>query len=699
MLVPSVLASKSRWVCWKKEARDGKTTKIPYRADGKGRAKTNDPKTWSTLATARESLSSSDFDGIGFVLGDGVVGIDVDIPIDDPLTQGVIERFSGTYCERSPNGKLHVFALGSAVRSGKGATDKRFELYDERSPRFLTFTGDRIDGTADEVTAQPEAIEWLEATYFAKPDPAAKIIDRIRADSKWRALFDGEWEGNYSSQSEADLALCVDIASITRDPKLIDAVFRRSSLMRDKWDIVRGDATYGQKTVAQALERTAPIDPVPTDGKVLYGGMRKRVTDMADINKRYALLAAPGSPEAIIKRDEGRALTIDALNLVMGGEIVQIGVDASGNPKYMPAAKFWAGSYDKHTYRAIDFTGDAVNDKTLNLFQGFGVKPSAGGCDLILAHIQHVICNDDPIAFEAMLNLIAWQAQHIGRPSRVAVCLCSEEHQTGKGTLLEAVLLPIYGAAGLKIEKLEDITGDFNGALRGRSFIFADEATYLGDRKGAAVLKSLIASRQVSLNEKFLPRLSVPTGINIWMATNSASPIHIEEKDARYWVLVVNPNKRNDNPYFDALYAEIENGGRAAFLNMMLERDVSGFKPQSDIPLNNNAKLAAIRESRNPGATLNWLEHCFFAEAIVGLRFGRGTNHPWTVGDKVTPGDLSEAYYSWCKTLTGSGIRADGIAQFWAQLTVAGFSEKKTNGRRYRIVPSIDTVGRFLKMP
>ena len=692
MLVPSLLKAKHRWVCWRAETRNGKSTKVPYRADGQGRAKTNDPSTWAAFPTERAR-----FDGIGFVLGDGIVGIDVDIPVDDPLTRGVIEHFSGTYCERSPNGKLHVFALGSVARSGKGSVDKRFEAYDERSPRFLTVTGDHIEGTATEVTAQPEAIAWLEATYFAKPDPADKIIERVKADKKWRALFEGTWEGAYTSQSEADFAFCIILARLTRDPKLIDAVFRRSGLM----DAKRDRPDYRERTIAEALKRTAEEDTAPpndADRSIRYGGMVKRVTDMADINARYALLDVPGSPEAIINRKDGRALPIEAFCLKLGGEIVEVGKGLDGSARYMPADKFWRGSYNKHAYHHIDFTGRPVSDDTLNLFRGFGVRPKAGDCGLILAHIAHVVCNDDPVAYEALLNLIAWQLQNIGRPSRVAVCLQSEEHQTGKGTLLEAVLMPIYGAAGVKIENLNTITGDFNGALRGRAYVFADEATYLGDMKGAAVLKSLICTRVVDLNEKYLPRLNIPAAINIWMACNPETPIHIEEADGRYWLLKVNPDKKNDTRYFSALYNEINGGGTEAFLRLMLDRDVADWDPQTGVPANNAAKAAAIRESRNPGSTMNWLELCYTTDSVAGLRAGRGCK-PWVADDRVLPWELIDAYLGWCKSLTGSGIRADNVSKFWACLSACGFGTKVSNSRRYRTLPPLEKVREYLKLP
>jgi hypothetical protein len=75
-----------------------------------------------------------------------------------------------------------------------------------------------------------------------------------------------------------------------------------------------------------------------------------------------------------------------------------------------------------------------------------------------------------------MIDLIAWQLQNIGRASRIIVDLISQEEQTGKGTLLEGVLLKLYGPAGYMTVNISDVTGDFNEALRGKAFLILDEA-------------------------------------------------------------------------------------------------------------------------------------------------------------------------------------------------------------------------------
>ena len=93
------------------------------------------------------------------------------------------------------------------------------------------------------------------------------LLKKARAAAngpKFTRLWDGDWE-EYDSQSEADLALCSILAFWAGpDADRVDRLFRHSSLFRDKWDEARGDQTYGEKTIALAMEGKDP--PPAADG-------------------------------------------------------------------------------------------------------------------------------------------------------------------------------------------------------------------------------------------------------------------------------------------------------------------------------------------------------------------------------------------------------------------------------------------------
>jgi hypothetical protein len=74
-LVP--LTQKKRWVLWRWELRNDKTgkwkwTKPPLQPNGTY-ASSNNPKTWSTHADVLDAFESIKADGIGYMLGSGLI--------------------------------------------------------------------------------------------------------------------------------------------------------------------------------------------------------------------------------------------------------------------------------------------------------------------------------------------------------------------------------------------------------------------------------------------------------------------------------------------------------------------------------------------------------------------------------------------------------------------------------------------------
>jgi putative DNA primase/helicase len=227
-------------------------------------------------SAAREQAGADT--GIGVVLSNGLIGVDLD-KVRDPRTGALtaageaIVRTLDSYTELSPSGTgVHVLVRGVLPDNVKhkaplpgGGT---IEVYDRK--RFLTLSGRRLPGTPPTVHERTDALRelcqrWgLLATIPAPPGAAADpdgdvdalLVDRAcRSDKFFAALWRGHTDG-YPSQSEADLALVVKLLQLVGgDVHRADTLFRRSGLMRPKWDERhRSDgATYGSLTLETAL--------------------------------------------------------------------------------------------------------------------------------------------------------------------------------------------------------------------------------------------------------------------------------------------------------------------------------------------------------------------------------------------------------------------------------------------------------------
>jgi putative DNA primase/helicase len=258
--VPAEIRGERRWVCWRAETRNGRRTKVPFRADDPSeKASSTDPETWASFDDALATAAVGEADGVGFVLGDGWIGFDLDrvlaadgrslapgFPLADAFTW--IASFN-SYCERSPSATgLHIIGRG-ALPEWAGNRKGPIEVYD--AGRYFTVTGDVFEGLATPRTLEADLLAaFLEAaglrqaeqvhngssptrTAFLDDHELLKRAFGARNGAELEHLWRGEWEGRYGSRSEADLALVGGLAFWTGpDEARLDALFRQSGLMR-----------------------------------------------------------------------------------------------------------------------------------------------------------------------------------------------------------------------------------------------------------------------------------------------------------------------------------------------------------------------------------------------------------------------------------------------------------------------------------
>lgn len=290
--IPQELRDLPQWVCH----RDGE--KVPIDPKTGRSAKANDPATWGTFEEA-VAWATGHGGGIGFEFAadDPFCGIDLDHVIGEggTLTQearAIVDSLD-TYTEVSPSGTgLHLIAR--AAKPKGGSRRGGFEMYDRL--RYFRMTGNVFEGHGS-INDRQEAVEAVHTRHVAKPQEgpsrpastvreeldwdsevvavdtlvpqppaqnapldAEAVIERMRNSPSWPAisrLLDGDTSDKGGNHSDADMALCNHLAYYCdRNERLMDEMFRRSGLMRDKWDEVHhpGDPfpTYGAHTVHEA---------------------------------------------------------------------------------------------------------------------------------------------------------------------------------------------------------------------------------------------------------------------------------------------------------------------------------------------------------------------------------------------------------------------------------------------------------------
>ncbi len=279
--IPQELKGYKNWVCWQAypdpKSHSG-ISKKPINPRTGGFAMPNNSDTWSDFETAvRESAKYS---GIGFMFSNSpFFGVDLDdMPNDiqdyqNGGTDNIISEFVNTlqsYTEFSQSKTgVHIICKGTLPEGRRKAKNDSggFEMYE--NGRFFVVTGNYCSeyGYINDCT---ESVKPLHSKYLGKtaePKPNRQNItvnlnsvdDIVRAacsaknGSLFKALYSGDFSA-YSSQSEADMAFCNMLAFWCGcDAEKMDAIFRQSGLMRDKWDRKQSGTTYGVITLQKAI--------------------------------------------------------------------------------------------------------------------------------------------------------------------------------------------------------------------------------------------------------------------------------------------------------------------------------------------------------------------------------------------------------------------------------------------------------------
>lgn len=166
------------WVAW--DNKGGR--KVP-KSPGGGNAKSNDPATWGTFEQAQDAAKKHGYTGVGIMLTDGLVGIDLDHCVKvgkiEPWAKEIIDSMGG-YAELSPSGTgVHIIGYADpAVVGAIGRADHKrgIEIYNHG--RYFTVTGNAIGkGSVSDCTSQ--VASFMETTFPA-PSKEDRATDQLK---------------------------------------------------------------------------------------------------------------------------------------------------------------------------------------------------------------------------------------------------------------------------------------------------------------------------------------------------------------------------------------------------------------------------------------------------------------------------------------------------------------------------------------
>ena len=355
--IPQEIKNLRRWICYniEKDKDTGEEKKTPRNAISGGYAKSNDPLTWTTFRVALAGCIKYGFVGLGFMLGEDKTagttyfGIDLDNHADKvtgekPLDADDFGAFCrefidalDSYTEYSHSGEgVHIICKGKLPEGARRRNGVAVEMYDKG--RFFTMTGKVIRNVT--INERSEQIKPLWEKYlnvyqeqyeenphrigiiihednsvtfggsdyvesntveFSRTLDDDELIAKIRASNSandFLDLYSGNMRAYSDDHSAADLAFCKILAFWTGcDKTQMDRIFRRSGLMRKKWDEKRQDTTYGDMTINKAIRSQRDVYNPPKE--------RITVSTLAKQEKQFTVNLPPVETDIIEMDDKG----------------------------------------------------------------------------------------------------------------------------------------------------------------------------------------------------------------------------------------------------------------------------------------------------------------------------------------------------------------------------------------------------------
>jgi hypothetical protein len=395
-----------------------------------------------------------------------------------------------------------------------------------------------------------------------------------------------------------------------------------------------------------------PIDEMADDAEVvadldaaIAAGNLNQV--IAALNQRYAVVAEAGKVvifEPVIDPLRQRRMLVRItfdnfrklyqnrkMTVVVGDEAVTHSV-----------AHWWLESqYRRQFLDGVVFDPtETVPASFWNLWAGFAVDPAPGDWSLLKDHVQRVICGDEDAFAEYLFDLAARMFQEPDRQGEVAVVLRGEEG-SGKGTFLNW-LCRAFGQHGMHITSARHLTGNFNAHLRDCVMLFADEALFAGDKAHEGILKGLITEATLAIEAKYSDVVEVPNTLHVWMASNRDWVVPAALHARRFFVLDVADNRVGHWEYFAEIHQQMEQGGLAAMIHELLNRDISAFNAR-EIP-----QTAALKTQKT--LSLSSLEAWWMAVLSRGFVWRSRHGTPWFRDwhEFYTTELLERSYLQWC---------------------------------------------------
>ena len=362
-------------------------------------------------------------------------------------------------------------------------------------------------------------------------------------------------------------------------------------------------------------------------------------------NERYAVVLV-GSGVMILDEGginsegnrEAELVTVDAMktyhsNVIFYKEIFDKEGSVIGHKqiKVFPA---WLEDPNRRTFRGLVFNpkekpGDC-GDGTYNLWAGFKVQPVKGDSSIFWNHMKEVICDNDEEKYIWLRKYFAHMIQKPYEMPKVSPVFKGLEG-VGKGSVIE-ILQDIFGKHYGEYASLDRILGRFNGHLKDKIVIYANEATWGGNKKEHGALKALITDSNRTIEMKSKESFNIKSYVRLIVSSNLDWCVPVGLDDRRFVIFDTNPKYKGNHEYFKKFYEWRKQNGAEHLMYDLLQEDLTNWNPLNRPKSAEKSASSMKIESAEPHIqfVVDWLDNdhlscCSSSQNSIGnldLNFG-----------------------------------------------------------------------------
>ena len=418
------------------------------------------------------------------------------------------------------------------------------------------------------------------------------------------------------------------------------------------------------------------------------------------LNERYAFINANG--KSLIFHEcldhNGKPVveptTIKDFKPLYGNRMVQVDTkkavrrDKEDEPVYKPLGEWWVTHPERRTYYGVCFKpDDECAPHFYNYWLGFAVEPTPGDCSLYWQHVRDVMCAEDDELYVYVRKWMAHAIQKTGTLPETALVLRGNQG-TGKNTFVGWFGRLFNSAHYAELASMNSLVGRFTGHLANKIIIFANEATWGGDKQSEGVLKALITDKIRFIEHKGKDGFFVDNFARVIIASNNDWVVPMGMDDRRFVSCNVSKARLGDSEYFKAIHDQMESGGLQALMYDLQQEDLSDWNPRQ-------RPRSAIRHALDQKLmSMSPLEKFVF-QWVVDKEVEKYQRDEERIGlYRVPHNRLYEEYTVWCDQMKIQH-RLDTKTfslKVWGKLIPYEYEFRNNSGKTIYLVPNAEDI-------